>query len=96
MLQVLHSLISRCGTDLNVLALIGRVSWLEVAVVWTGLLVTLLIGVDSAVRKIPWRDRYVPTDSVKWYFLSYFVWIVALPMYLLRRRKTLKNRHIDS
>lgn len=69
------------------------VSWVEVLVVWSGIVVTIVVALDSVLKKIPWRNRFAPTDPVKWYFFSYFVWFIALPVYLLHRRHILRSRH---
>jgi hypothetical protein len=66
---------------------------LELVIVWVGFLMPVLIAIDSFLKKIPFlRDTYDPSDPVKWFFFTLFLWCVVAPFYLYHRFRILRHR----
>lgn len=65
----------------------------ELVIVWIGFLAPVLVAIDSSLKKIPFlRETYHPSDPVKWFFFTFFLWCVVVPFYLYHRHRTLVRR----
>lgn len=65
----------------------------EMLLVWIGFLSPVVVAIDASIQKIPFlRDTYEPSDPVKWFFFTFFLWCLVAPYYLFHRWQVRKAR----